>query len=179
MTWRTTAGLACAALFAAWAAPAAAHIVFEQKQATAGTYFKGTLMVGHGCNGSATRAITVTMPESVHGAHPQPKPGWKLDVGRVAVPDPFESHGKVMREDVRTLRWHGGSIADAQFDEFSFLARLPDTPGKLYFAVRQECENGTTEWSQVPAEGQSLHDLKTPAAVLELLPPEQSRASAH
>lgn len=181
MTRTTTilASLLCGAtLLGAGAAPAAAHIVFEQKQAAAGTYFKGTLLVGHGCSGSATRAVTVTIPESVHGAHPQPKPGWKLDVGRVAVADPFESHGKTMREDVRTLRWHGGTIADAHFDDFAILMRLPDTPGKLYFKVKQECENGTMEWSQVPVEGQSLKDLKTPAALLEVLPRETASASA-
>ena len=47
---------------------ASAHIVFEQKQATAGSYVKGVLMVGHGCNGSATKSITVTIPDGVQGA---------------------------------------------------------------------------------------------------------------
>ncbi len=66
-------GLLPAALMTMSAA-ASAHIVFEQKQAPAGSYYKGALMVGHGCNGSATRAITVTIPEGVQGAHPQPRP---------------------------------------------------------------------------------------------------------
>ncbi|CAG9182051.1 YcnI family copper-binding membrane protein [Cupriavidus pinatubonensis] len=152
-------------------AAASAHIVFEQKQAPAGSYYKGTLMVGHGCNGSATRAITVTIPEGVQGAHPQPKAGWQLEVKRASLAKPVQSHGKLMTDDVRTLRWFGGTLADAHFDEFVMLMKLPEQGGKLYFPVLQECENGTTEWTQVPADGQTMRDLKSPAAELEVLAP--------
>jgi len=162
---------ALAALSASLAPAASAHIVFEQKQAAAGSYYKGTLMVGHGCNGSATRAITVTIPAGVQGAHPQPKPGWQLDIQRAALAKPVQSHGKLITEDVHTLRWFGGTLADAHFDEFVMLMKLPEQGGKLYFPVLQECENGTTEWTQVPAEGQAMRDLKTPAVELELVAP--------
>ena len=86
------------------AAPmASAHIVFEQKQAPAGSYYKGTLLVGHGCNGSATRAVTVTIPDGVQGVHPQPKPGWQLEIKRAKLAKPYTSHGKTIDEDVHTI----------------------------------------------------------------------------
>jgi uncharacterized protein YcnI len=162
------------------AAPvASAHIVFEQKQAPAGSYFKGTLLVGHGCNGSATRAVTVTVPEGVQGAHPQPKPGWQLDIKRAKLAKPYASHGKTIDEDVRTIRWYGNTLADEQFDEFRMLMKLPEQGGKLYFPVLQECENGKSEWTQIPADGQTTRDLKTPAAELEVLPPAGGHVHAH
>jgi uncharacterized protein YcnI len=162
------------------AAPvASAHIVFEQKQAPAGSYFKGTLLVGHGCNGSATRAVTVTVPEGVQGAHPQPKPGWQLDIKRAKLAKPYVSHGKTIDEDVRTIRWYGNTLADEQFDEFRMLMKLPEQGGKLYFPVLQECENGKSEWTQIPADGQTTRDLKTPAAELEVLPPAGGHVHAH
>jgi len=162
------------------AAPmASAHIVFEQKQAPAGSYFKGTLLVGHGCNGSATRAVTVTIPEGVQGAHPQPKPGWQLDIKRAKLAKPYASHGKTVDEDVRTIRWYGNTLADEQFDEFRMLMKLPEQGGKLYFPVLQECENGKSEWTQIPADGQTTRDLKTPAAELEVLPPAGGHVHAH
>ncbi|MCY0857426.1 YcnI family protein [Cupriavidus sp. D39] len=163
--------IALASLGASWTPAAFAHIVFEQKTATAGSYFKGALMVGHGCNGSATRAITVTIPEGVQGAHPQPKAGWQLEVKRAPLAKPYASHGKTVSEDVRTLRWFAGSLADAHFDEFVMLMKLPEQAGKLYFPVVQECEDGRAEWTQIPADGQSLRELKTPAAELELTAP--------
>ncbi|MBV8271314.1 MAG: YcnI family protein [Cupriavidus sp.] len=162
------------------AAPmASAHIVFEQKQAPAGSYFKGALLVGHGCNGSATRAVTVTIPEGVQGAHPQPKPGWQLDIKRAKLAKPYASHGKTVDEDVRTIRWFGNTLADEQFDEFRMLMKLPEQGGKLYFPVLQECENGKSEWTQIPADGQTTRDLKTPAAELEVLPPAGGHVHAH
>ncbi|MGO4331888.1 YcnI family protein [Cupriavidus sp. 2TAF22] len=173
------AAVVLAALAASAASPAFAHIVFEQKSAAAGSYFKGALMVGHGCNGSATRAITVTIPESVQGAHPQPKAGWQLEIKRAALARPRSSHGKTVTEDVRTVRWFGGSLADAHFDEFVMLMKLPEQAGKLYFPVLQECEDGSAAWTQVPAEGQSLHELKTPAAELEVVAPAASGHAGH
>ena len=162
------------------AAPvASAHIVFEQKQAPAGSYYKGTLLVGHGCNGSATRAVTVTIPEGVQGAHPQPKPGWQLEIKRAKLAKPYTSHGKIIDEDVRTIRWYGNTLADEHFDEFRMLMKLPEQGGKLYFPVLQECENGKSEWTQIPADGQTTRDLKTPAAELEVLPPAGGHVHAH
>ncbi len=169
---------ALAAIATAWAPAASAHIVFEQKEAAAGSYYKGTLLVGHGCNGSATRAVTVTIPEGVQGAHPQPKAGWQLDVVRAPLAKPYQSHGKLVTEDVRTLRWYAGTLADAHFDEFVLLMKLPEQGDKLYFPVVQECENGRSEWTQVPADGQNPRELKTPAAVLNLTAPA-GHAHAH
>ena len=105
---------------------------------------------------------------------------WQLEVKRAPLAKPYTSHGKTVSEDVRTLRWFAGSLADAHFDEFVMLMKLPEQPGKLYFPVVQECEDGRTEWTQIPADGQSLRELKTPAAELELTAPMPAgHAHAH
>ncbi|WP_423192719.1 YcnI family protein [Cupriavidus sp. H18C2] len=160
-----------ALLLAAAASLASAHIVFEQKQASAGSYFKGVLLVGHGCQGSATKAITVTVPDGVQGARPQPKPGWQLDVQRARLAKPYTSHGRTIEDDVRTIRWSGNTLSDQHFDEFQVLMKLPEQAGKLYFPVVQECENGRSEWTQIPADGQNPRELKLPAPALELVAP--------
>jgi uncharacterized protein YcnI len=51
---------------------------------------------------------------------------------------------------VRTIRWFGNTLADQHFDEFRMLMKLPEQGGKLYFPVLQECENGKSEWTQIP-----------------------------
>lgn len=169
-----------AAAVLAMAAPlASAHIVLEQKQAPAGSYYKGVFVVGHGCNGSATRSITVTIPDGVQGAHPQPKAGWQLDVQRARLAKPYTSHGKTVEDDVRTIRWYGGTLADQHFDEFRMLMKLPEQGGKLYFPVVQECENGKSEWTQIPADGQNPRELKSPAPSLDVIPADAHAGHVH
>jgi hypothetical protein len=55
-----------------------AHVVLDQRSATVGSYFRGAFRVGHGCDGSATVAITVSLPDGIRGAKPAPKPGWTI-----------------------------------------------------------------------------------------------------
>ena len=59
-----------------------AHITLENQQAPVGASYKAVLRVPHGCDGSATVAIKVRIPDGFIEVKPMPKPGWKLDVVR-------------------------------------------------------------------------------------------------
>ena len=60
---------------------------------------------------------------------------------------------------------------DSFYDEFIFVAQLPDKPGAvLYFPAIQRCAKGITRWIDIPAQGQSSEDLKEPAPALTLGP---------
>lgn len=152
------------------ASAAQAHITLEQDTARAGSYQKLTFRVGHGCDGSPTKAITVTMPESVIGAKPMPKPGWNIRLveGKLAVP--VESHGRRIASAVRDVSWSGGPLPDAYYDEFSVQVKLPAEPGKLYFKIVQQCEKGSVAWDELP--GEAGVKVKAPAPVLNVLPAE-------
>ena len=68
---------ACAATLLCMASlPAAAHVVLEYQVANAGSYYKATFKVGHGCGTSPVKQIVVTIPAGVQGAKPMPKAGW-------------------------------------------------------------------------------------------------------
>jgi len=163
------AALILAALAAATAAHA--HVVLEQKSAQAGSYYKGTFMVGHGCaGGSPTVAVTVKVPADILVARPSPKPGWTIEVQREPLAKPYESYGTRITERVAEVTWRGGPLAFDHYDEFVVLMRLPESAGRRHFAVRQQCVVGSLEWSQVPEPGQSRRELKSPAAELEVLP---------
>lgn len=149
---------------------AAAHPTLEQKSAPAGSYYKGVLKLGHGCEGAATTAITLTIPDGVVGVKPMPKPGWTLSTRSEKLAKPYESHGKKIDEAVVEVTWSNGNLPDAWFDEFAVTMKLPDTAGKLWFKVKQVCAKGHTDWTQIPEGDQTLRDLKTPAALLEVLP---------
>jgi copper(I)-binding protein len=162
--WIASITLAC------FAQQAQAHVVLSEPQAQAGAYFKASLRVGHGCSGSATTGITVTVPAGFQGAKPQPKAGWEVVTRKAKLAQPYTSHGKLITEDVVELRWTASSkesaLLDEHFDEFSFMSRLPDQAGPVWLKVLQTCEVGQTDWSEVPSSGTSTKGLKSPAALL-------------
>lgn len=153
-------------------AAAAAHVVLEQQTAPAGSYYKGTFRVGHGCEGSPTTAITIRLPEPMASVKPMVKPGWTVTVRTEKLAQPLMHHGKPVGEGVVEVTWTGGPLADAHYDEFALMMKLPDAPGRRWFKVMQQCEHGANDWSQIPAEGQGMRDVKMPAALLDLLPAE-------
>lgn len=150
---------------AAWA-----HVTLDQSAAPAGSYQKLTFRVGHGCDGSATTGITVMLPESVTGAKPMPKPGWKVSTVQGPLSVPQESHGKAIKDSVREVTWSGGSLLDEHFDEFTLQAKLPESTGKVYFKIVQQCAKGSLAWDEIPGDPGAR--LKAPAPELTILPAE-------
>lgn len=153
---------------------AKAHITLEYGVANAGSSYKATLRVGHGCGESPTHEIAVTIPPGVEDAKPMPKAGWTIAIEREKLAQPRDDHGKPITDAVRRIRWTANTPADALpgnfYDEFVLQARLPGQAGVLYWPVAQVCETGRMDWAEVPVAGQKLHDLKSPAPALELLP---------
>ncbi len=157
--------------------PAAAfsHVVLLERTATALSTYKAVFQVGHGCDGSPTNQIKVTLPAGLQGAKPMPKPGWTLStqLGKLATPYD-DGHGGKVTEGVTQVTWVAISkdhfLPDAHYDEFVLRVRLPKETGPLWFKVLQGCEKGSTDWADIPASGTSTKGLKTPAALLDILP---------
>ena len=162
------------ALFLMASLPAAAHITLEYQVANAGSAYKATFKVGHGCGSSPIKQIIVTIPAGVQSAKPMPKAGWTLDITREKLAQPLTDHGKTVTERVARISWTAKTPADYLqndwYDEFVLQAKLPAKEGTLYWPVSQICEEGRTDWVEVPKPGQKLSDLKSPAAALELMP---------
>ena len=171
---------ALAALSLGLGAGASAHTVLEYPVATAGQSYKATFKVGHGCGASPTRQIVVNIPAGVQGAKPMPKPGWRLEVLREKLAQPYSSHGRTVSEDVTRISWTAKTADDmlpnGHYDEFVLVGTLPQQAGMMYWPVQQICEQGRMDWTEVPRPGQALSELKSPAAVLELMP---GAAGAH
>lgn len=165
-----------AAAFAALAvfSPAQAHIQLEYAVAPAGSSYKASFKVGHGCAGAPTRQISVRIPDGVRGARPMPKPGWSLAIERQKLAVPYTSDGRTVSEDVVRITWTVNSpenaLANDLYDEFVLVGNLPEKPDRLYWPVSQVCEPGRIEWSDIPQPGQKPSDLKRPAPSLELMP---------
>nr|AQQ75126.1 hypothetical protein [uncultured bacterium] len=113
---------------------ASAHIGLLVREAPAGSFYKATFTVPHGCDGSATVQLAVHIPEGVTSVKPQPKPGWEVATVKEG-------------DAVREVSWRG-RLDDAFYDEFVVLVHLPPTPDvTLSFPVLQTCERGEARWA--------------------------------
>lgn len=166
--------LACGVLLAAatlsFARPAAAHVTFDVREAAADTTLRAALRVPHGCDGSPTTAIRVSIPDGVGTVKPMPKPGWDLSTIREPVAQPARAGGHGSPADrVAEVRWSGGSLLDEHYDEFVLRMRMPAEPGTtLYFPVVQECAEGVHRWIEIPVEGTG--EPPEPAPAIRLVP---------
>ena len=159
-------------LTALLASTAYAHITLDQPAAPAGSSYRATFKVGHGCDGAATTALVVTLPEGLRGAKPMPKPGWTLTTTRRALKTPYESHGKPVTDELAEVRWTAATPADALpdawYDEFVVRASLPAEPGELWFTVRQTCTQGEWLWAEKPSAENPRP--RAPAVRLKVVP---------
>ncbi|RWD52473.1 MAG: DUF1775 domain-containing protein [Mesorhizobium sp.] len=169
--------MALAAAAAAAAQPASAHITFEAKEVKAGATARFVLHVPHGCAGSATVAVRISIPKELSEAKPQPKPGWTLDIIR-AEPETtasteagHDAHAEHGGAAVKEISWSGGRLEEAHYDEFAFRAKVDAAAaGKdLFVPVVQRCEAGVERWIEVPASGGSADDLKLPAPFVKVV----------
>ncbi|ACL60146.1 DUF1775 domain-containing protein [Methylobacterium nodulans] len=162
---RFLSGGLCAALVAS-SASALAHAVLERGEASPNRSYRAVIQISHGCDGKPTTRVTVTVPEGVIGAKPMPKPGWTLTTVTGPYARAYPSYRGEIREGVKEITWSGGSLPDDHFDEFTVQTRISDAFASgetVYFPVRQDCSEGSLAWTEIPAAGQSAHDLKSPA----------------
>ena len=153
--------------------PAFAHVELQTNKAPAASSYKAVLMVPHGCAGSPTVGLKVQIPDGVIGTKPMAKPGWRVAVKTAKLAQPVDIEGEKITEAVKEIDWSGGNLPDGLYDEFAFVANLPDKPGTtIYFPAVQICAKGETRWIEIPAQGQSSDDLKAPAPSLTLGPKE-------
>ena len=139
---------------------AAAHVTASPEQAPAGGHQVVAFRVGHGCKGSATIALRIEIPVEVASAKPRAKPGWTVEITKVAGAD-----GK---DRASAVTWRG-NLPDDQFDDFEVLLSLPPGAQTLYFPTVQTCETGEARWTQIPAEP-AMTGLESPAPSLTLTP---------
>jgi len=145
-----------------------AHVTLDPKTATSGGYAKLTFRVPHGCEGSATRKITVQLPEGTLSVKPQVHPGWKISTQKIILKTPAVVHGKSITESISEVTWSGGLLPDEHMDEFGMSVKLPERAGEsLVFPVLQECKKGSTHWKEVPTAEHAAH-IQFPAPTLLL-----------
>jgi uncharacterized protein YcnI len=114
-----------AAGVAAFVGAACAHVTLETREAPVGAPYKAVLRVPHGCDGAATIALRVRVPEGMIAVKPMPKPGWKIETVTGKYPKTYSYfHGAKLSEGVTEVSFTGGNLPDAYYDEFVFAGFL-------------------------------------------------------
>ncbi|MBB2976000.1 uncharacterized protein YcnI [Microbacterium endophyticum] len=145
------AGLVLAAPLAA-----SAHVtVAPDTDAVAGGYGVLTFAFSHGCDGSPTTSLDIEIPDGLASVSPTIEAGWSIDVTRDGEDGLVKRVVYTAEEPVESGLRATISLGVKYED---------DTAGQtLAFPVTQVCESGSTEWTQVPADGQDAEELESPA----------------
>jgi periplasmic copper chaperone A len=135
-------------------AAAGAHVTPSPGSAAAGSFQLVAFQVGHGCEGSPTKSVTVRIPAGVIYAKPQVKPGWRISLKKGKLPEPGTLFGSKVTTGVLSVTWSGGTLPDSYYDTFNIYLMVPNKAGKtIYFPTVQRCVKGVHRWITIPQEG--------------------------
>ena len=121
---------------------ASAHVTLETKEATVGAPYKAVLRVPHGCEGAATIALRVRVPDGMIAVKPMPKPGWKIETVSGKYPQAYSHFRNAkLTEGVTEISFTGGNLPDAFYDEFVFTGFLAGDLKLASCCISRSCRN--------------------------------------
>lgn len=140
------------------AAPAAAqaHVGVSPDQLQPGGSAVLTFSFSHGCDGSPTTSLRVTMPDGLTSVAPTADANWDIDVERAA-------NGLVSAVTYTATTPVENGLRGAVTMSVS---AADDAAESLVFPVVQQCETGVEEWTETAESGEDPHDLDSPAPVV-------------
>ncbi len=147
-------------------------IPLDQGEAKAGSFYKATFRIPHGCDGKPTTEVKIELPEGFISAQPQAKAGWKIETFKGDYAKSYKVHGKDVSSGVQEVRFTEGNLPSDFYDEFTVVGQLAkfDKDTTLSFPVTQLCgSDASVAWTEIPKDGQNPHDLKHPAPQLHVM----------
>ena len=166
-----------AALMMAGLAGASAHVSADPNKTAANSYALVTFGIPHGCDTSGTTKVTINLPEELNDAQPTVNPNWTVEKVTETLAEPKKlDDGTTITKRTSQIVYTAKTPLDAHLRDAVVLSvKLPDAAGKtIYFPTLQACEQGQTDWSEIPKEGQDEHELKAPAPSVTITPADAS-----
>ena len=147
--------LASAALVVAAPLAAQAHVTATPDAANAGGYGTLTFAFSHGCDGSPTKSLAITIPEGLDSVTPTIAAGWDIAVERDGENGPVSLVTYTAQEPIADgLR--AALVLGVKYSE----SAAGET---LAFPVDQVCQVGNTNWAEIADAGVDPHSLDAPA----------------
>lgn len=176
-----TAAAATTGLMGLGLAGAAAHVTIKPDTTAAGAHALLTVSFSHGCDGSPTNKLTISLPEPLVDAKPEIVPGWTVEKVTETLDEPLTlDNGSSVTERVGQIVYTAETpVEDGYLQQFDMSVQLPEGEGEtLAFPVLQSCVEGETDWAQIPAEGEDPHSLDAPAPTITLTGAEEHGEAA-
>ncbi|ABY21827.1 putative exported protein [Renibacterium salmoninarum ATCC 33209] len=167
----TMVAVATAGLMGLGAAAASAHVSVSASSTASNSYSLLTFSVPHGCSGSATTKIAISLPENIDDATPTVNPNWVASkvTTKLAQPKTLENGSQVTEKTSQVVYTVKTPLDPAQRDALVLSLKLPDASGsQLNFPVLRSCEKGETNWAQTVQPGQDHDAVKDPAPSITL-----------
>ena len=135
---------------------ASAHVGVTASTTAAGAYSVLTFSVGHGCDGSPTTTVAISIPDTIESVTPTVNPGWTISRVTEPLDEPIaEEDGDEITERTSQIVYTATTpLAADQRDTFQLSLALAGKEGDvLEFPTLQTCEVGETNWvgEEVPA----------------------------
>lgn len=149
---------------------ASAHFEVDPSSAPAGSSAVLTFTLPHGCDGSATTAVTIDIPKEIPSVTPTAKAGWAVEKVTVGLDKPLDDgHGNTITSRVGSVRYTADTpLPDGLRDTFSLSVPLPaDAAGStLLFPVLQTCQSGSVTWNEPQKAGAPEPEHPAPAVTV-------------
>jgi len=158
-----------AALMLAGVTAASAHVGVTPDKTDANSYALLTFGIPHGCDGSGTTKVTITLPDELNDAQPTVNPNWTVEKVVEQLPEPKKlADGATITKRTSRIVYTAKAPLDPELrDALVLSVKLPDAAGTtLHFPTLQNCVQGQTDWSEVAKDGQDPHSLEAPAPSL-------------
>lgn len=164
------------------AAPAAAHVTVNPREATQGGFARLDFRVPNERSDDATTQLEVHFPEDapIPSVSTAPMPGWRVEVTRRTLDEPIEGgHDTTITEVVGVVTWTAEdettAIQPGQFGEFGVsLGPLPEVDELFFPALQTYASGDVVRWIELPEDGD---ELEHPAPRLTLVPAEPDPGS--
>lgn len=156
------------------AAPAAAHVTVNPREATQGGYTRVAFRVPTESDTASTTKVEITFPAQapIASVSTMPVAGWTVQVTKGKPAAPLEGEGGPVAEVVTKLTWTAdaaAAIRPGQFQEFPVsLGPLPKVDQLVFKALQTYSDNTVVRWIDEPAADGA--EVEHPAPVLKLTP---------
>ncbi|RYJ02177.1 MAG: DUF1775 domain-containing protein, partial [Actinomycetales bacterium] len=152
------------------AGAASAHVTVTPSTTAAGAYSVLTFSNGHGCEGSPTTRISISIPDGIFAVTPTRHADYTIEKVTEALDEPVDDgHGGQYTERVAEVVYTATTpLPDGYRDAFELQLKLPEGKAgdELAFPTIQTCETGETAWIDETVEGEPEPDAPAPAFTL-------------
>ena len=173
-------GLILASAAVVGAGVASAHVTVQEDSVVAGEFAVVTIAVPHGCDASSTTSVRIQMPETIPAVTPTINPGWDVEKVMETLAEPIQGeHGEITERVSEVVYTAKTPLPDGYRDVFALSMKVPDdASGLMFFPTVQACEQGESDWIEIPADGQDPFELEKPSPFVNVVSSTDSADAA-